>query len=128
MKVESYTRPKPEGSAILLTLSPSQMFGSEMEAEDGDKKTSSYDLDGDGKNEIIECEYMHGIVWGDPERDRKPTMHITIHWSKGFVSDLTGEEYWLEMNVLSTKTNGVNDLTKGQKGVTYRWDGKQYKQ
>ncbi|MBO4564626.1 MAG: hypothetical protein J5720_04265 [Bacteroidaceae bacterium] len=128
MKVESYTRPKPEGAETLLTLSPSKMFGSEMEAETGDKKTTSYDLDGDGKNEIIECEYMHGILWGDPERDRKPTMHITIYWSKGSASDLTGEEYWLEMNVLSTKTNGVNDLTNGQKGVTYRWDGRQYKQ
>lgn len=128
MKVESYTRPKPEGAETLLTLSPSKMFGSEMEAEAGEKKTASYDLDGDGKNEIIECEYLHGILWGDPERDRKPTMHITIYWSKGFTSDLTGEEYWLEMNVLSTKTNGVNDLTNGQKGVTYRWDGRQYKQ
>ncbi|MBR4924748.1 MAG: hypothetical protein IKZ61_03255 [Prevotella sp.] len=128
IKVDKYTRPKPEGAETLLTLSPSKMFGDETEAEAGDKKTVSYDLDGDGKNEKIECEYMHGILWGDPERDRKPTMHITIYWSKGFASDLTGEEYWLEMNVLSTKTNGVNDLSNGQKGVTYRWDGKQYKQ
>lgn len=127
MKVEEYTRPEPEGAEVLLVLSPFKMFGSEMEAEDGDKKTASYDLDGDGKNEIIVCEYMHGIVWGDPERDRKPTMHINIYWSKGLTTDLTGDEYWLEMKVLSTKTNGVNDLTNGQKGVTYRWDGNQYK-
>ncbi len=128
IKVDKYMRPKPEGAETLLTLSPSKMFGDETEAEAGDKKTASYDLDGDGKNEIIECEYMHGILWGDPERDRKPTMHITIYWSNGFTSDLTGEEYWLEMNVLSTKTNGVNDLSNGQIGVTYRWDGRQFKQ
>ena len=128
MKVEEYTRPEPEGAETLLILSPEKMFGSESDAETGDKKTVSYDLDGDGKNETIECEYMHAINWGDPERDYKPTMHINIYWSKGQTTNLTGDEYWLEMKVLSTKTNGVNDLANGQKGVTYRWNGKQYKQ
>ena len=128
VKVEEYTRPKPEGSETLLSLSPQKMFGSEQEVEAGEKKNTSFDLDGDGKNEIIECEYMHGINWGDPERDYKPTMHINILWGNGRNTDLTGDEYWLEMKVLSTKTNGVNDLANGQKGVTYRWDGSTYKQ
>lgn len=126
VKVEEYTRPKPEGSETLLSLSPQGMFGSEEEAEAGEKKSVSFDLDGDGKNEIIECEYMHGINWGDPERNYKPTMHINILWSNGRKTDLTGDEYWLEMIILSTKTNGVNDLANGQKGATYRWDGRSY--
>lgn len=53
---------------------------------------------------------------------------LTFYGGNGRNTDLTGDEYWLEMKVLSTKTNGVNDLANGQKGVTYRWDGSTYKQ
>ena len=127
VKVENYTKPQSEGAEALLTITPQLMFGSELEAGSGDKKTTSYDLDGDGRNEIIECMYQHGINWGDPEIDYKPTMHIDILWSNGKVMDLTGDDYWLELKVLSTKSNGVYDLANGLRGVTYRWDGKQYK-
>ena len=130
MKVENYTKPQPEGAEALLTISPNTLFTpdeQEKSYETDMKKSVSYDLDGDGRNEIIECMYQHGINWGDPEMDYKPTMHISIRWSNGAMMDLTGDDYWLELKVLSTKTNGIYDLANGLRGVTYRWDGKQYK-
>lgn len=130
VKVENYTKPQPEGAEALLTISPNTLFTpdeQEKSYETEMKKSLSYDLDGDGRNEIIECMFQHGINWGDPEMDYKPTMHISIRWSNGAMMDLTDEDYWLELKVLSTKTNGIYDLANGLRGVTYRWDGKQYK-
>ena len=130
MKVEDYTKPQPNGADDLLSIMPETLFNQEEQEasyERDIKKSVSYDLDSDGKNEIIECTFQHGVNWGDPERDYKPTIHISIYWSKGFTEDLTGDEYWLGLKVLSTKTNGVYDLANGQRGDTYRWDGRKYK-
>ena len=126
IKVEDYTHPWPYGAEILLCLEPNTMF-IELEAESGDKRNVLFDLDSDGQNEIIECEYMHGVNWEDFERDYKPTMNIMIHWSNGQNTDLTYDETWLNFIVLSTKTNGKNDLSSGKKGCIYKWDGRKYK-
>jgi len=126
VKVEDYTRPLPDGAEILLTADPEKMFDV-LEAEDGEKKNISFDLDGDGQNETIECEYLHGVKWEDFERDYKSTMNITIYWGSGLKTTLTENETWLNFIVLSTRTNGKNDLANGKKGCFYRWDGKTYK-
>jgi len=131
MKVEDYTKPLPDGAENLLVINPYTMFSEEeREAcyECEVKKRVSYDLDSDGKNEIIECILEPGVNWGDPELNYKPTLDITIQWSKGYMMHLTDNEDdpWIEFIVLSTKTNGVYDLTNGLRGATYRWDGQRY--
>lgn len=126
VKVEDYTRPLPDGAEILLIADSDKMFDV-LEAEDGEKKNISFDLDGDGQNETIECEYLHGVKWEDFERQYKTTMNITIYWSNGQKTDLTYDETWLKLIILSTKTNGKNDLANGKKGEIFKWDGNTYK-
>lgn len=126
VKVEDYSRPLPDGAEILLIAESDKMFDA-LEAEDGEKININFDLDGDGQNETIECEYLHGVNWEDFERDYKSTMNITIFWSNGQKTDLTYDETWLKLIILSTKTNGKNDLANGKKGEFFKWDGNTYK-
>ena len=87
----------------------------------------SYDLNGDGKNEIIEYSYQSGVRWGDPEVNYKPILNIYIKWSNGGTMRIdSDDDHWLEFKILSTKTNGVYDLASGIRGVTYRWNGSRY--
>jgi len=127
---EDYTKPMTDGTEDLLVIDPNTTFTpEEQEASYGHevKKHVSYDLNGDGKNEIIECIYQPGVNWGDPEVDYKPMLEIYIKWSNGETTQLdSDEDHWLKFIILSTKTKGVYDLASGIRGVTYRWNGSRY--
>ena len=131
LKVEDYTKPKPDGTKELLVIDPNTAFTPEEQEAPFHgrevKKQVSYDLNGDGKNEIIEYSYQSGVRWGDPEVDYKPMLNICIKWSNGGTMKLdSDDDHWLEFKILSTKTNGVYDLASGIRGGTYRWNGSRY--
>ena len=130
LKVEDYTKPEPDGAEELLVIDPNTTFTQEEQEASYERKVMkqvSYDLNGDGKNEIIECTDQPGINWGDPEVDYKPMLEIFIKWSNGGATQLdSDEDHWLNFKILSTKTNGVYDLASGIRGVTYRWNGSRY--
>lgn len=130
LKVEDYTKPMPDEAKELLVIDPNIMFTPEEQEASYErevKKRVSYDLNGDGKNEIIECIYQPGVNWGDSEVDYKPMLKIYIKWSNGGTMQLdSDDDHWLKFRVLSTKTNGVYDLASGIRGVTYRWNGSRY--
>lgn len=128
---EDYSKPMPDGTKELLVINPNTAFTPEEQEAPFHgrevKKQVSYDLNGDGKNEIIEYSYQSGVRWGDPEVDYKPMLNIYIKWSNGGIMQLdSDDDHWLEFKILSTKTNGVYDLASGIRGVTYRWNGSRY--
>lgn len=74
-----------------------------------------YDLDGDGGQDTIVCKYWErwdAILW-------------EVHFSNGSVfAPSLGDD---RIGILSSKTNGVNDLVLGSDIILY-WNGSEYKE
>jgi len=79
-----------------------------------DEHSIQYDLDGDGKKDVIS-----GELW-----ERWGRINWTVRFADG--KQFTSSTACKRIGVLPTKTNGVNDLVCDQDTV-FRWNGHEYK-
>lgn len=120
LRVENFTLNYAQYANSLQTYLPDKVFGDN--AQDEDKTSRMFDLDGDGTNETIVFTY----VFERAMTEWKPAMHVEIHWSDGRIVDLTSYQWCYNLHILESKTNGVNDLTCDHKYGIYKWDGSKY--
>ena len=79
----------------------------------GDTKSLIYDLDNDGREDIV-----WGSYW---PRWRLMFLHVKFGNGKSF----EGGAGYLRIGILSSKTNGVNDLVVDESTII-KWNGNNY--